>query len=228
MTRMVALDFETTGFCEDKSLNIATGHRIIEIGCVEIIGRRITGKQFHICLNPEMEVDKGATKVNGLIWAMLKDKPKFSEVAGDFLHFIGGSQLIIHNALFDMSFIRKELSLMDREYFLDKYMKQPICTKQMAQKIRPSPLKNSLDDLCKVYGVDNSNRSIHGALLDAKLLAQVYLAMTVNDEQSQESVMHTESKDDRLMAHLNHLITKHSEEEEVVLLREIKDFVEKL
>lgn len=169
--RQVVLDTETTG------LDHRTGDRVIEIGCVEVIGRRLSGERFHTYLNPERAVDPGAKAVHGLDDDFLADKPKFREVAKEFTDFIRGAQLIIHNAPFDVGFLNMELALLGHENLASITGIEVIDTLRMARDLRPGR-KNSLDALCAEFDVDNSNRQWHGALLDAELLADVYLAMT--------------------------------------------------
>ncbi|MDH5600039.1 MAG: DNA polymerase III subunit epsilon [Gammaproteobacteria bacterium] len=169
--RQIVLDTETTG------LEPRLGHRIIEIGCVEIVDRRITGNNYHQYINPEREIDEGAVEVHGITTAFLADKPLFKDVVGDFLNFIKGAELVIHNAPFDVGFIDHELSQLKQENnHIDK-----ICTVLdtlvLARKMHPGQ-KNNLDALCKRYDIDNSQRDLHGALLDAEILAETYLAMT--------------------------------------------------
>jgi len=170
--RVVVLDTETTG------MPVTEGHRIIEIGCIELIGRRLSGQQFHCYLQPEREVDEGAQKVHGLSDEFLRDKPKFAEVADEFFAFIEGAGLVIHNAQFDLGFIRNEFALIhqDERASLENHC-AIIDTLQLARERHPGQ-RNNLDALCKRYGIDNSGRELHGALLDASLLADVYLAMT--------------------------------------------------
>ncbi len=169
--RQVVLDTETTG------LNPKEGHRIIEIGCVELVNRRLTDRQFHMYINPERPVDEGAVEVHGISNEFLQDKPLFSEIAQDFIDFIQGAELVIHNAPFDVGF-------MDHEFALLKPAGKrttDICTVfdslVYARKKHPGQ-RNSLDALCKRYGIDNSHRDLHGALLDAEILSEVYLLMT--------------------------------------------------
>jgi len=177
MTRQVVLDTETTG------LNAKLGDRIIEIGCVEILDRRISERIFHTYLNPEREVELGATRVHGLTREDLMAKPKFAEVAKDFLEFIAGAELIIHNADFDVEFLDLELGRA-RLAPLKEHAAKVTDTLVMARELHPGR-KNSLDALCERYLIDNSNRTLHGAMLDARLLAECYLAMT----RGQESLM---------------------------------------
>ncbi len=169
--RQVVLDTETTGL--DPSL----GHRVIEIGCVEIENRRLTGRHFHCYLNPDREIDEGAVQVHGITTEFLADKPRFSQVMEDFLRFVSGAELIIHNAPFDLSFLDSELALARNPHRSLQDLCPVTDTLQMARKKHPGQ-RNSLDALCKRYEVDNSQRELHGALLDAEILADVYLAMT--------------------------------------------------
>ncbi|MBB71535.1 MAG: DNA polymerase III subunit epsilon [Legionellales bacterium] len=169
--RQIILDTETTG------IDPKHGHRIIEIGCLEMIDRRLTGEHYHVYINPEREVDKGAYAVHGIGDEFLQDKPLFAEIFQGFFDFINGAQLIIHNAPFDVKFIDHEFALYDKKIGkVDKYC-SIFDTLTYARKKHPGQ-KNNLDALCKRYHVDNSNRDYHGALLDSELLAQVYLAMT--------------------------------------------------
>ncbi|MDX1900850.1 MAG: DNA polymerase III subunit epsilon [Gammaproteobacteria bacterium] len=169
--RYVVLDTETTG------LETSEGHRIIEVGCVEILNRKITGQRYHQYLNPERDIDEGALAVHGITKDFLKDKPTFAEIATDFMAFIQDAVVIIHNAPFDTAFINYELMLAKQRWKpLTQYC-QIIDTLVLARQLHAGQ-RNSLDALCKRYHIDNSHRELHGALLDAHLLAQVYLAMT--------------------------------------------------
>jgi len=169
--RQIILDTETTGLATSQ------GHRIIEIGCIEIVNRRFTGREYHSFLNPEREIDEGAEAVHGISLKDLESQPRFADIADEFLEFIKGGELVIHNAEFDVGFIENELKLMkhsqpkliDHATVLD--------TLSFARGLHPGQ-RNSLDALCKRYSVDASRRSVHGALIDAELLAKVYLAMT--------------------------------------------------
>lgn len=169
--RQIALDTETTGISTDE------GHRIIEIGCIEIENRRITGNEFHCYLNPEREIDEGATRVHGLTLEKLSNEPLFKEVAKDFLNFVSGAELIIHNAAFDVGFLNKEISLLEWDENSIEDHALVMDTLKMAREMHPGK-KNSLDALCTRYEIDRSMRQVHGALIDADLLAKVYLAMT--------------------------------------------------
>src|SRR5579859_412927 len=169
--RQIVLDTETTG------LEVAEGHRIIEIGCIEILDRRVTRNSYHQYLNPEREIDAGAQEVHGISNRDLASKPRFAEVADEFLKFVTGAELVIHNAAFDIGFINNELRRMENPVGDIAAVCTVRDTLEMARRQHPGQ-KNSLDALCKRYNVDNSGREYHGALLDAQLLAEVYLAMT--------------------------------------------------
>jgi DNA polymerase-3 subunit epsilon len=175
--RQIFLDTETTG------LDPAQGHRIIEIAAVEVINRRLTRNHFHIYLNPDREIDLGAQQVHGISLEFLQDKPRFPDVVDEFLTFIDGGELIIHNAPFDVGFLNTELGMISKGR-VQEACANIIDTLKMAKELRPGQ-RNNLDALCRHYGIDNSSRTLHGALLDAELLADVYLAMT----RGQESLM---------------------------------------
>jgi DNA polymerase III subunit epsilon len=175
--RQIFLDTETTG------LDPKLGHRIIEVAGVELVNRRLTGKHFHRYVNPGRDSDEGALQVHGLTTEFLSDKPKFSEIAGEFLDYVSGAELIIHNAPFDVGFLDAELALVRRKK-LSTFCPSVIDTLRMAKELHPGK-RNGLDALCDRYQIDNSARTLHGALLDAELLAEVYLAMT----RGQESLM---------------------------------------
>ena len=170
--RYVVLDTETTG------MPVTDGHRIIEIGCVELEGRHLTGRHYHVYLQPDREIDEGAIAVHGITDEYLKGKPRFKDVADEFFEFIKGAELVIHNAAFDIGFIQNEFALLGQS---DRSDVSEYCTVLdtlvMARERHPGQ-RNNLDALCKRYGVDNSGRDLHGALLDAEILAEVYLAMT--------------------------------------------------
>ncbi len=169
--REVVLDTETTGLSTSK------GHRIIEIGAVELIDRRLTGNNFQVYINPERSVDPGAYAVHGIGESFLADKPVFAEVMQDFLDYLQNSQVIIHNAPFDLEFLNYELRIHNKtQKKIEEYC-SVVDTLKMARKKHPGQ-RNSLDALCKRYEIDNSNRELHGALLDSEILAQVYLFMT--------------------------------------------------
>lgn len=170
VTRQVILDTETTG------LDPKLGHRIIEIAGVELVNRRLTGKHFHRYINPGRDSDEGALQVHGLSTEFLSDKPKFSEIVAEFLDYVTGAQLIIHNAPFDTGFLDSELALVRKKNFRS-FCPDVIDTLRMARDLHPGK-RNNLNALCERYQIDNSARTLHGALLDAELLADVYLAMT--------------------------------------------------
>ena len=169
--RQIVLDTETTG------LDPQEGHRLIEIGCVELKDRRLTGNNFHQYIQPDREVDAGAIEVHGITNEMLADKPRFAEIAEDFLGYVSGSELIIHNADFDTGFLDHELRLWRGQGPSIRELCEVTDTLSLARRLHPGQ-RNSLDALCKRYGVDNAHRELHGALLDAEILADVYLAMT--------------------------------------------------
>ncbi len=169
--RQIILDTETTG------LEPRLGHRIIEIGCVEVIDRRVTGKRYHQYINPEREIDEGAVEVHGITSAFLADKPLFADIVDDFLNFIRGAELVIHNAPFDVGFIDHELNQLNQNENHIANICTVLDTLVLARKMHPGQ-KNNLDALCKRYDIDNSQRDLHGALLDAEILAETYLAMT--------------------------------------------------
>jgi DNA polymerase-3 subunit epsilon len=169
--RQIVLDTETTG------LEPSQGHRIIEIGCVEVISRRITNNRFHQYINPQRDIDAGAMEVHGISNEFLTDKPLFKDIAEDFIRFVDGAELVIHNAPFDVGFINHELKLLSTGLSRIEDICQIRDTLAMARQMHPGQ-KNNLDALCKRYEIDNSSRTLHGALLDAEILADVYLAMT--------------------------------------------------
>lgn len=172
--RQIFLDTETTGL-EHKQ-----GHRVIEVAGVEVVNRRVTNRHYHQYINPERDIDAGAQQVHGLSAEFLQDKPLFADIARDLVDFIGEAELIMHNAPFDVGFLNSEfarLSLPSVEEVVFKVTD----TLQMAKAMRPGQ-RNNLDALCKVYGIDNSHRTLHGALLDSELLAEVYMAMTRGQE----------------------------------------------
>ncbi|MBC3880173.1 DNA polymerase III subunit epsilon [Undibacterium sp. LX40W] len=170
MSRQIVLDTETTG------LNPRQGNRVIEIGCVELINRKLTGNNFHRYINPERESEEGALAVHGLTTEFLSDKPKFSEIVEEFLEYVQGAELVIHNAPFDMGFLNAEFELLGRGPF-DQYVGTVIDSLVQAKELHPGK-RNSLDALCDRYEISNAHRKLHGALLDAELLADVFLAMS--------------------------------------------------
>jgi DNA polymerase-3 subunit epsilon len=169
--RQIILDTETTG------LDAVRGHRLIELGCVELMSRRLSGEQFHRYLNPERDIDAGAQAVHGISREFLADKPRFAEIVDEFLAFISGAELIIHNAAFDLGFLNAELARLGPQYGRITDHATVLDTLALAREMYPGQ-RNSLDALCKRLDIDNSHRELHGALLDAQILADVYLAMT--------------------------------------------------
>ena len=169
--RQIVLDTETTG------INISEGNRIIEIGCVELINRKLTGNHYHQYINPERESEQGALEVHGITSDFLADKPLFTTIAKDFMDFVSGAELIIHNAPFDVGFLNHELKLDGNKYGLINDHCTVIDTLVMAKNMYPGQ-RNSLDALCKRLGIENFNRELHGALLDSEILAEVYLLIT--------------------------------------------------
>jgi DNA polymerase-3 subunit epsilon len=169
--RIIVLDTETTGLSPQE------GHRIIEIGCVELLKRRLTGKHFHVYINPNRTIDDGAIAVHGITNQFLQDKPFFADIADEFIEFIRGAELVIHNAPFDVGFINHEFTKLANPAGSVTDYSTVLDTLAYARKKHPGQ-RNSLDALCKRYGIDNSHRDLHGALLDAQILADVFLTMT--------------------------------------------------
>ena len=169
--RQIVLDTETTG------IEVSQDHRIIEIGCVEVVDRRLTGRHFHRYIHPQRDIDEGAQEVHGISLEFLADKPVFHLIADEFLEFVRGAQLVIHNAPFDVGFINHEFAKLEKRFGRIEDYCGIVDTLAMARQLHPGQ-KNNLDALCKRYAVDNSQRDLHGALLDAEILADVYLAMT--------------------------------------------------
>jgi len=168
--RQIVLDTETTG------LNPRAGDRVIEIGCVELVNRRLTGNNLHYYVNPERDSDEGALAVHGLTTEFLSDKPKFAEIADELREYIAGAEVIIHNAPFDVGFLDEEFRRLNVPVFRD-HVGEIVDSLALAKEMHPGK-RNSLDALCDRYGISNAHRTLHGALLDAELLAEVYLAMT--------------------------------------------------
>lgn len=217
--RKVVLDTETTG------LDPKQGHRIIEVAAIEMDGRKVSERTFHRYLNPEREIDEGAAAVHGLTLDRLQDEPKFAEVAPALLEFIAGAELIIHNAPFDIGFLNAELALAGLPL-----LKNPVIdTLKVAKELHPGK-KNNLNALCDRYQIDNSHRTLHGALLDTELLAEVYLAMT----RGQESLLGEDSSDEE-SGHLNaegeairmSVRVLHASEDELALHRSQLEDIEK-
>ncbi|HZG18404.1 MAG TPA: DNA polymerase III subunit epsilon [Herbaspirillum sp.] len=168
--RQIILDTETTG------LSPRNGNRILEIGCVEVLNRQLSGKNLHFYINPERDSEEGALAVHGLTTEFLADKPTFKQIAAEFLDYVRGAQIIIHNAPFDVGFLDAELALLGLPSFKE-HVSDVVDSLQMAKELHPGR-RNSLDALCDRYGISNAHRVLHGALLDAELLAEVYLSMT--------------------------------------------------
>lgn len=171
LKRQIVLDTETTG------IDPKAGHRIIEIGCVELINRRLTGNNFHVYINPQRDIEDEAIDVHGITNEFLRDKPLYHQIAQEFFDYIKGAELIIHNAPFDVGFMDNEFALLQQGYPNTHDYCEVLDTLVMARNLHPGQ-KNSLDALCRRYDIDNSKRTLHGALLDSEILADVYLAMT--------------------------------------------------
>ena len=209
--RQIVLDTETTG------LDPRQGHRVIEIGALELVDRQLTGRQYHVYLNPERDIEQGALEVHGITEEFLRDKPLFSEIADDFLEFADGAELVIHNAPFDIGFIDSELSLVNHQHASIKEVATVLDTLELARDLHPGQ-RNNLDALCKRYEVDNSSRTLHGALLDAEILADVFLAMTggqvdlgLSLESSETAV--DDDEEHHQVAHLELVVLRASDEE---------------
>ena len=220
MTRLVVLDTETTG------LEAKEGHRIIEVGAIEVVARRITERRFHHYVNPERDSDEGALAVHGLTRHFLEDKPKFAEIADDLLSFVKDAEVVIHNAAFDREFLDAELARLGRPPFAQHCLKITDSL-QLAREQHPGK-RNSLDALCERYQVSNAHRTLHGALLDAGLLAEVYLAMT----RGQDSLTIDEMADDGMLANLGpidagQLIVLAAAPEEIAAHEAVLDGIEK-
>jgi len=169
--RQIVLDTETTG------IDPKQGHRIIEIGCVELINRRLTGNNFHVYINPDRPIEDEAIDVHGITSEFLRDKPRYHQVAQEFFDYIKGSELVIHNAAFDVGFMEHEFAMLNTRYPKTTEYCKIIDTLKMARDLHPGQ-KNNLDALCRRYDINNSKRTMHGALLDSEILADVYLTMT--------------------------------------------------
>jgi len=212
--RQIVLDTETTG------LSTGHGHRIIEIGCVELVNRRTTGQRYHTFLNPDRDIDEGAERVHGISRADLETAPRFPEIVDEFLEFLKDAELVIHNADFDVGFIENELKLMKHDKPKVTHHATVLDTLKMAREKHPGQ-RNSLDALCKRYEVDASSRDLHGALIDADLLARVYLAMTGGqgalsldeDVAATAKTVGARHAGDRLAGELNLVVVRASDEE---------------
>jgi DNA polymerase-3 subunit epsilon len=211
--RQIVLDTETTGL-EPKQ-----GHKIIEIGAVELVDRQLTGRHFHVYINPQRGIEVGALEVHGITEDFLRDKPVFSEVVEDLLTFVDGAELVIHNAPFDIGFIDNELSLIGHEHSSITNVTTVLDTLELAKDIHPGQ-RNNLDALCKRYDVDNTTRTLHGALLDSEILADVYLLMTGGQTDLglslESSSQDADDDDDVPVEHPKLFVLKASEEELVL------------
>ncbi len=194
--RQIVLDTETTG------LDPAQGHKVIEIGCVELVNRKLTGNHFHVYINPLREIEAAALEIHGITNTFLADKPLFADVAESFVEFVSGAELVIHNAPFDIGFLDHELAALKKSYKVMSEYCSVLDTLVMARKKHPGQ-KNNLDALCKRYMVDNTQRELHGALLDAEILADVYLMMTGG--QSSLSLGYEENSEQRRAGQLKRL-----------------------
>lgn len=194
--RQIVLDTETTG------LDPAQGHKVIEIGCVELVNRKLTGNHFHFYINPLREIEAAALEIHGITNTFLADKPLFADVAESFVEFVSGAELVIHNAPFDIGFLNHELAALKKSYKVMSEYCSVLDTLVMARKKHPGQ-KNNLDALCKRYMVDNTQRELHGALLDAEILADVYLMMTGG--QSSLSLGYEENSEQRRAGQLKRL-----------------------
>jgi DNA polymerase-3 subunit epsilon len=223
--RQIALDTETTG------LAISQGHRIIEIGCIEMVNRRFSGREYHRFLNPEREIDAGAEAVHGISGADLENQPRFSDIVDEFLEFIKDGELIIHNADFDIGFLEYELELIRHPKPKITQHAVILDTLSLARKLHPGR-RNNLDALCKRYDVDNSRRNVHGALIDAELLAKIYLCMTGGqttlslDQKVTEVVKETSESYKRTLKSNPDLIVIKANEEECAAHEELLDKME--
>ena len=220
MTRLVVLDTETTG------LEAKEGHRIIEVGAIEVVARRITERRFHHYVNPERDSDEGALAVHGLTRHFLEDKPKFAEIADDLLEFVKDAEVVIHNAAFDREFLDAELARLGRPPFVQHCLK--VTDSLLLAREQHPGKRNSLDALCERYQVSNAHRTLHGALLDAGLLAEVYLAMT----RGQDSLTIDEMADDGVLANIGPvdvglLIVLAAAPEEIAAHEAVLDDIEK-
>ena len=218
--RQVVLDTETTG------LNARSGDRIIEIGCVELFNRRITGKQLHHYVNPERKSDSDALRVHGIQDEFLLDKPKFAELAEEIMGFCAGAEIIIHNAAFDLGFLNAELERSGHKNFTELVL-SVIDTLDMSRQLTPGK-RHNLDSLCERYGVNNKHRTLHGALLDAQLLAEVYLGMTRGQESLLVEASTAQHEPQKIIHHGDqHLTVLCASEEELNAHEQYLDRLEK-
>lgn len=215
MLRQIILDTETTG------LDPKSGHRVIEIGCIELVNRKFTGEQFHVYLNPDRESDEAALKIHGLTTDFLSDKPRFNEIYDDFLKFIDQSELLIHNAEFDIKFLDHEIQLLSKEFpQISNYVSKITDTLQIAREKHPGQ-RNSLDALVKRYEIGGYDRDLHGALLDSQILGDVYLSMTGGQSaldfsnNNDESFKKTDQDREKEHTNLNLKVIELNEEEKI-------------
>ena len=215
MLRQIILDTETTG------LDPKSGHRVIEIGCIELVNRKFTGEQFHVYLNPDRESDEAALKIHGLTTDFLSDKPRFNEIYDDFLKFIDQSELLIHNAEFDIKFLDHEIQLLSKEFpQISNYVSKITDTLQIAREKHPGQ-RNSLDALVKRYEIGGYDRDLHGALLDSQILGDVYLSMTGGQSaldfsnNNEESFKKTDQDREKEHTNLNLKVIELNEEEKI-------------
>ena len=207
--RQIILDTETTG------LDPVQGHRIVEIGCIEIVDRRFSGRNFHRYLNPERDSDEAALEVHGLTREFLSDKPRFGDIAGELQEFVADAEIIIHNAPFDLAFLDAELARAKKPAFR-QHVALVTDSLAMAKEAHPGK-RNNLDALCDRYGISNAHRTLHGALLDSQLLAEVYLAMTRGQDGlmiDEEEAGHTEASPDVILERLETFVVSASKDEE--------------
>jgi DNA polymerase-3 subunit epsilon len=216
--RQVVLDTETTG------LEAKEGHRIIEIGCLELVGRRLTERRLHHYVNPERDSEEGALAVHGLSRDFLADKPKFSEIAGELIEFVRDAEVIIHNAAFDLEFLDEELKRLSLGRFEDYC--RVTDTLKIARELHPGK-RNSLDALCERYAVSNTHRTLHGALLDAGLLADVYLAMTRGQDSLVMDLAPTHVRAEDGEIDVSQLIVLAADPEDVTAHEAVLDAIEK-
>lgn len=216
--RQIVLDTETTG------LEAKEGHRIIEVGCVELVARRLTERRLHHYINPERDSDEGALAVHGLSSEFLADKPKFGDIAGELIEFVRGAEVIIHNAAFDLEFLDAELARLNLGRFED-YCRVTDSLK-LARERHPGK-RNSLDALCERYGVSNAHRTLHGALLDAGLLADVYLAMTRGQDSLAMDLGQAQVQIDAAQVDVGRLIVLAAQPDEIAAHEAVLDAIEK-
>lgn len=219
--RQIVLDTETTG------LEVRAGNRILEIGCVELLNRQLTGNNLHFYINPERESEEGALNVHGITTEFLKDKPKFAAIAEQFRDYVKGAEIIIHNAAFDLAFLDEEFRLVGYPKF-EEHVKSVVDSLKMARELHPGR-RNSLDALCERYEISNAHRVLHGALLDSELLAEVYLAMTRG--QNAFSMSLDDENDDNgnalALAPLEDVVVRHATEAELAEHAEVLKAIDK-